>query len=30
MSLQSEKEWVYVYVQLNRFAVHLKETNATS
>ena len=23
---ESEKEWIYVYVQLNHFAVHLKLT----
>ena len=26
MGKESEKEWIYVYVQLNHFAVHLKLT----
>ena len=26
MRKESEKEWMYVYVQLNHFAVHLKLT----
>ena len=26
MGKGSEKEWIYVYVQLNHFAVHLKRT----
>ena len=26
MGKESEKEWIYVYVQLNHFGVHLKLT----
>ena len=26
MGIESKKEWIYVYVQLNHFAVHLKLT----
>ena len=26
MGKESEKEWIYVYVQLNHFAAHLKLT----
>ena len=26
MRKESEKEWIYVYVELNRFALHLKQT----
>ena len=24
MGKESEKEWIYIYIQLNHFAVHLK------
>ena len=27
---ESEKEWIYVYVKLNRFAVHLKHCKSTA
>ena len=26
MGKESEKEWIYVYVQLNHFAIHVKLT----
>ena len=26
MGQESEKEWIYVYVELNHFAIHLKLT----
>ena len=26
MGKESEKEWIYLYVQLNHFAIHLKLT----